>query len=463
MATLEVPAELAVPYPTALAHFPLLRQSLLANFADCQLTAGFRLRMAIPRPGSQILHTDGFTTWRQSAGRLVHATIAEALRTMFVHTAEAIPPGDVIAIWDEMLRQAGPVGESFALPAHEDAFARRVLRTWAERTRITVSEIYGIEQRLSAPVRYPDGHGGHVERLLSGQLDLLLLDPSRAHATVPDWKHSWRLPPKQGVEEDDEAFGDDERDDGDDRLSVEGYFQQQFYALLIFLQPELSVVQSVTLRESYLPRMREREATLWRHQLPDLIAYFAATAERFDRSYEASIRTRRGRLRRRPLATPAQWGEPSPGGHCSFCPGAQDCPVPKDARESGLITTAAEAQTSAGVVLRLKRVVAMHEKSLRVWADREGPVRVRDGKRERYFGFLERERVERPTLRQVSDAMLAGRDPRELYKRKVSTVFANFAAEDQLPEIDPDDVVALFEHAAERAKTRTRGRGRSAA
>ena len=446
---------MATPYPTALRHFPVLRQSMLAGFADCQLTTGFGLRMSIPKPGEQALHTSGYTTHRQAAGRLIHATLADALRLMVEKTEESIGPEQIIDLYDEVLRQVGPVAESFALPAHEDALARRTLRKWARDNYFTIADIYGVEERLEAVVTYPDGAGGVVERTLTGQLDLLLLDPSGTHATVPDWKDTWKLPTKKGAEADLDDFADDEDDQGDDTLSLEGYFQQQFYALLIFLA--LPAVQSVTLREFYVRRSRPREATLWRHELPDLIKYFSATAERFDRCYEAAILTRRGRVRRRPLATVAQWGEPSPGAHCSYCPGAMDCPVPVEAREAGMITTPAEAQTYAGILIRAKRVVKMTEKSLRTWADREGPVRVKDAKRDRFFGYVESERVERPTLKQVSEAMLAGRDPRELYRRRVQTRFSDFTPDaDVSAGISDEDTVAMFEAAVERQRRKRR-------
>jgi hypothetical protein len=445
------PATAGVPYPTALAHFPVLRQSLLAVFSDCQLQAGFELRYSIPRPGSQILHTSGYTTHRQAAGRLIHSTIGRALRHMIEERMERVAPETIIGFWEDELRQAEvATAETFALPAHEDELARRTLRKWARDNLFTIREIYGIEVRLTAPIHYPDGAGGLVERILTGQLDLLLIDPSGAHATVPDWKDTWKLPPKKGAEDDDDFEA--EEDDNDDTLSLEGYFQQRFYALLIFLAPEFRAVQSVTLREAYVRRSRTREATIWRHQLPALITYFSARAELFDRCYEAAIVTRRHRLRRRVLATPAQWGEPSPGAHCSYCPGAMDCPVPVEAREGGMIRSPAEAETIAGIMLRAQRVLKMGEASLRTWTDREGPTRVRDAKREHFYGYVESERVERPSLAAVRGAMLAGRDPTRLFKRRISTRFTHYSPNaDVTRGLSEDDTVAMFQRAADLA------------
>jgi hypothetical protein len=452
------PATARLPYPTALAHFPTLRQSLLATFADCQLQTGFDLRSAIPKPGSQILHTSGYTTHRQAAGRLIHSTIGRAIRHMVEVGQEQIPPEIVIGLWEDELRQASePVSETFALPAHEDALARRTLRKWARDNTFTIADIYGIEERLAAPIHYPDGHGGMVERILTGQLDLLLIDKSGTHATVPDWKDTWKLPPAR----DDDWDGEELEDDGDDELSLEGYFQQRTYAPLIFLQPELRAVQSVTLREFYVRRSKPREATLWRHQLPELLSYLSATAERFDRCYEAAIRTRRNRVRPRPLATPAQWGEPSPGAHCFNCPGRIDCPVPPEARIGGMIGSPADAEMYGGILIRAQAVVKLIEQSMRTWADKEGPTRIRDAKRERFYGYVIGERVERPTLAQVKAAMLAGRDPTKLFKRRTHTRFTHYTpTADVTRGLAEDDTVAMFERAAELAK-RDSGRPRT--
>jgi hypothetical protein len=319
---------MATPYPLALRHFPALRQSTLARFADCQLSAGFELSLALVKPG-EYLHRSGWTTARQAAGRIIHATLARALRHMVERGEERIPVEVVLDLYDDELRQA-----------------------------------------------YPS-------------------------------------------------------------------------------------VQSVTLREFYIRRSKPREATLWRHELPHLLAYLGSMAERFDRCYTEAMLTPRGRARRRPLTTPAQWGEPSPGAHCSYCPKALDCPLDRDAREGGAITTPQEAVRFAGALLVAKRAAKQVERSIRTWNDREGPVRVRDGKRDRFFGFVESERVERPTRRAVEEAMLAGRSPLDLFKRKVSTRFTDYSPDqDVTVGLDENDVVEMFERAAEEAQRRRTRRGR---
>lgn len=450
-----------VPYPVAIRHHERLRQSMLAGFANCQLSAGHELRISLTKPGDG-LHTSGWTTHRASAGRLIHETLQRALRHMVGRQEQRIPPEVVNDLWDAVLRQADvPLSQTFALPAHEDALARRTLRKWARDNEFTVADVYGVEIRLDATIAYPDGAGGLVDRVLTGQLDLLLVDPSGRHATVVDHKDTWKLPTRKGSEVED--LDDDEADEQpDDVLSLEGVFQQRFYALLIFLHPDFRAVQSVTLREFYVRRSRAREATIWRHELPALVAYFGSLAERFDRCYEAAVVTRRGRVRRHVMATPAQWGEPSPGAHCSYCTMFMDCPLDRDAREGGTIATPEQAEDVAGVLLRARRIVKATEASLRTWADHHGPVRVRDAKRDRFFGYVEAERTERPSRKQLDDALLAGRDPRRLYRRRVHTRFTDFSPEvDVGAGLSDDDVVAMFERASELAEQKRRPRTRA--
>jgi len=172
-------ARSTVPYPTALRHYPRIRQSTLNGFSACHLYSGFELSMAIPKPGTPGLQTSGYSTAAQARGRLMHSTIARALKHMVAERQESIPPSIIIDLWDEEIRQAGvPVAETFALPAHEDIFARQMLRKWARENAFSIDEIYGVEVRLEAPLVYPDGAGGLVERIVTGQLDLLLVDPS---------------------------------------------------------------------------------------------------------------------------------------------------------------------------------------------------------------------------------------------------------------------------------------------
>jgi hypothetical protein len=360
-----------------------VRQSLLAKFADCQLSAGFELALSIVYgPDAEGLHRSGWTSHRAGAGRIAHEVIARSIRHMLAQRpAEQIAPEIVMDFLDEALRQRDrPLAETFAVPPHEVVQLRKTLRKWARENVITIADVYGVEERLEAVVAYVVD-GVTVERTITGQLDLLLLDSTGRHATVPDWKDTWKLPPQHVADEDDEDDADE------DKLSPEGYFQQRFYALLVFLT--LSSVQSVTTREFYLRRSEPREATIWRHELPDLIAEFSAMVERFDRSAHAAFEPApKRRKRRKPLATVAQWGEPSPGAHCTYCPKAAECPLDPDAREYGGISSPEQAERAAGELLVARRVVKQISRSMESWLNHHGPVRVRDAKRDRVFGHI---------------------------------------------------------------------------
>lgn len=435
------------PYWRALERFPRVRQSLLAKFSDCQLSAGFELALSIIHgPDAEGLHRSGWTSHRAGAGRIAHEVIAHSLRHMLAREAEQIAPEIVMDFLDEALRQRDrPIAETFAVPPAEIVQLRKTLRKWARDNIITIDEVYGVEERLEAVVSY-QVDGVTVERVITGQLDLLLLTPDQRHATVPDWKDTWKLPPEASHDDEDEP-------EGDDKLSPEGYFQQRFYALLVFLA--LSSVQSVTTREFYLRRSEPREATIWRHELPDLIAEFSAMVERFDRCVHAAFEPAQGRRKRRkPLATITQWGEPSPGGHCSYCPKAVECPIDPDARAGGSISSPEAAERAIGELIKARAVAKQIAASAEAWINYHGPVRVRDAKRLRVFGFITTRRTARPTRKQLDEAMLAGRDPRDLYKTTTTTRLSDYTPEAVDVAEAEDDVIELFERAAARARAR---------
>lgn len=428
-----------------------MRQSLLAKFSDCQLSAGFELALSILHgPDAEGLHRSGWTSHRAAGGRIAHEVVARAIREMVARDEERIAPELVMGYLDDAMRQRDrPIAETFALPPAEIVQLRKTLRKWARENVITIGDVYAIEHRIEAELTYTLD-GWTVRRTVSGQLDLLMFDASGRHATVPDWKDTWKLPP-QGREEDE-----DQDDPGsDDKLSPEGYFQQRFYALLVFLA--FPKVQSVTTREFYLRRSEPREATLWRHELPDLVAEFSAMVERFDRSVHAAFEPApKRRKRRKPLATIAEWGEPSPGAHCSYCPKAVECPVDPDARRGGSISSPEAAERAAGELLKARAVVKQIGESLEAWLSYHGPVRVRDAKRDRVFGLVKTRRTARPTRRAMEQAILAGRDPLDLYRETTGTRMSDYTPEraDVAAGQDDDDHLAIFEAAAERARQR---------
>lgn len=460
------------PYPRAVARFPRLRQSQLAHFADCPLSAAFAMRAALPPEDAGQLATSGWSDHRQAGGTLAHAVVARALAEMMAAGHERVSPDAVTEIFNDeiALRKMAP-GARFALSAVELTDMLRVLRKWARDNEWTVSEIAGVEMRLETIVQYPDGNPDRidqrwVDRTLTGQLDLLLISDDD-HATVVDQKSGWGLPPARGTESEGGSFKTDDK--------IEGYFQQRFYALLVFRT--FPSIKSVTLREFYLRRSEPREATIWREDLPQLLAEFGALAERFDAAYEAQapdhvavslhgaardvVRALDGdgddltaldRLRDlidgNAVPLHRAW-PPSPGGHCSYCPKAHDCPVDPDLRGDGAIETPEQAVAIAGEFMVARRVMEARRGQLGRWSEVHGPIRVRDGKRIRFFGYVMARHTSKPGPEEVARAVADGRDPRRLYKTRTRTEFRDFSPDTPGRAWEDGDVVDAFERAAE--------------
>lgn len=453
---------------TAQVRFPRLRQSLLARFSDCALMTAFEIRAGIATSSPDGLHTSGWSTHRQGGGTVAHAVVQKAMHRMLAQGEEVVPAEVVEDLLDrELLLYDRRVGERFAIPPHEAEQLRKTLRGWAGRTEWSIDELAGVEVRMSTVVQYEAPDGQLVDRELTGQLDLLLI--ANEHATVVDHKDTWQLPPARGDE------GESGTSRTDDATSSEGFFQQRFYALLVFRN--LPSIRSVTLRENYLRRGETREATIWRDELPRLVAEFSAMAARFDRSYDtlapdeaavslphaarqlvdaldgdgddlAALDRLRALVRGQQPALHEAW-EPSPGSHCRYCPRAMDCPIDVDLRGDGGLFSEEQAYAAAGEFLKAQRVVKYRREQIMRWVDMHGPIRVRDGKRVRFLGFVTVRHTQKPSAAEVIAAQRAGRDPRKLYRTRVRTEFREVTPDAAGSSFMGDDIVGEFERAAE--------------
>jgi hypothetical protein len=127
--------------------------------------------------------------------------------------------------------------------------------------------------------------------------------PTNDHLVVLDWKDTWAIP-------------------GPASISAEGYFQQRAYAYLLLMQPEHDHLDAVTLREVYVrfragrvghgQRARRRPSPV---AAADDRQELAVIVEAFDEALQ------HGEER------PVLWRNPSPGGHCNYCPLPHNCPV----------------------------------------------------------------------------------------------------------------------------------------
>jgi hypothetical protein len=420
-----------LPYPNAVRRFPRLRQSLLATYDDCALSARF-----------EIDYTRGFNTHPQGRGTLFHRFAAEALRTMALHNESIIDPDVAMGIFDDVLRQATvddtchepgcdlPAtvlaedereedGRELAcadghrhysavvnVPARERADLGWIVRKWARDNVWDIAHLVDVERRLEATVYYPDPAGGSVERLLTGQLDAMFVDPADAtHAIVIDHKDTWRLPPPTEV-------------------SFEGYFQQRFYAFLVMRA--YRTIQKVTLREFYVRYSEPREATLTREHINEIEADVSALVERFDASAE------RGSWR------------PTPGRHCSFCARPQACPIPVHVRAEGRITDREQAQRLGAQLVVAEVVLAQTRKALQSYVDIHGPVPVKDSKGNTVWGYERIERVSKPTAEQVREAMATGQDPAGLFKARPGTRFGKITLHPGQEQNEDDALAAAL-------------------
>lgn len=403
-----------VPYPKALARFPTVRQSLLGSFDACALETFFDME-----------YRHGHSSHPQGRGRLFHKFAARCLNEMRAHGENKIEVDVALAILDEVLAQSdadsecpecssehilpglskfmertcGACGALFEtefvnVPRKHVADLVWIAKKWAYDNSFDSGHIIDVERRLKAMVHY-SLRGLGVDRVLTGQLDVLMVDPEDAnHAIVIDWKDTWKLP-------------------GKTTISDEGFFQQRFYAFLVM--STYKAIERVTLREFYVRRSEVREATLWRHDLDQLEHEFAGLVQKFDRAYEEQVFV------------------PSPGAHCGWCPRPAKCPVPVFTRGIGRITTPKVAKEIAAQLIVAEATVKASKQALQAWVDRNGPVEVKDAKGKRIYGYMESGRTSRPTQRELEEALLRSggeltdADIASLYREAKSTRFSSHA------------------------------------
>lgn len=409
-ATAGASAPIDVPYPHALERFPILRQSLLSDADNCMLTSAFA-----------VAYERGWTSHDAARGQIVHRTISRSLEIMLEQGESRLPVDVVIDdVLPEVIRQAevemqsvDGLGEDFVpIPLRQIAQARISLKAWAMYQHFAIGDMSrrNIERRITTVLAYPNADGEPVWRTLTGKLDLLLIRGDEA--VVVDWKDTFGIPPESSISE-------------------EGYFQQRFYAMLVF--HEYPRIQRVTLRE-YYPRYGSgkvidrrtkkpinpvREAPIDRYALPEIEGEMRALVERFDRAHDAGIRLTQRALRENenadPVAAAVSAFKPAPGSHCSYCVRATLCPIFPKARREGRITNREEAEIAAGELNVAEAAANDIRKQLRVWANNHGDTPVKDAKRPRAFGPVVRTRTPRPELRQVRQQVSRGKPLEELY------------------------------------------------
>jgi hypothetical protein len=375
-------------FDRALERFPTLRQSRLATFDRCALSSSFEIR-----------YEDGWSTIPQGRGTIFHRFAAKALTAMAEMEEGTLPTDQAVAILDECLRQhdidqrcpdcPAPIVERFQperddgpgfprircanghehsssfvnIPFEEIKDLRWVVIKWATDNAFDIDKLVDVEQRLKATLRYPDGQGGHIERVLTGQLDALFLAGLEdEQMIVLDWKDSWGIPAPT-------------------ELGFDGYFQQRFYPSIM----------SVTLREFYVRHSEPREATVMRGDIDDVEAELAALVERFDRAWSEGV------------------FPPTPGHHCQFCPRPAACPIFPGVRHEGMITDDETALRVAREMTVAESALSARREALKAYTSVKGPVEVSSHKGRRGWLHKPSKRVSRPSREDMEKALAASR------------------------------------------------------
>jgi len=395
------------PFPKALEAFPTVRQSTLSRFDECGLASEFDRRWRA-----------NFSDAASGRGIIWHRAAAKLLREMATQREDHIEVDVALAILLETLRQDDVAVEDIVnIPMREIHDLSWMTKKFADETRWHIDHLVDIEERLSWTVRYPNPHGGQVERTITGQYDALFAEGAELdRGIIIDWKTGWWLPPPSDISE-------------------AGFFQQRFYALLVMRNhPTLN---SITLREFYPRYSQSREATLWRDQLDEIEEGISALVERFDRSYEND-----------------DW-KPSPGAHCAYCPRPTKCPIFPTARRSGRIASMMEAGEVAAQVLVAEAAIKQNKEALKAWAGTHGPIPVRDAKANRVYGHRAYKRTERPTRAQMEQAIATGETLDQLYRESTATRFEIHVPKPDLEPEDPELLEAL-QRSIEQAQERRR-------
>jgi len=364
-------------------RFPTVRQSLLSQYDDCNLSAYFELEYA-----------RGWNTHPQARGTIFHRFAAEMLREMQRHGHNTIPITVAREILIDVCHQRDVEPRDIVrVPMRMMPELRMAADKFAKDNTFSIKKLVDIEKRMQAPITYFAADGSKVTRTLTGQIDALLFEPPDG-AIVLDWKDTWGLPPEPKEIEREEEYDDEELK----ALSYHGYFQQRFYGWLVMRN--YSNVNKVTLREFYVRKTKVRKATLHRHQLHKVEEELVILAEAFDRAImQGSPRAllagdEEGYVDYDELG----FWKPSPGKHCGFCARPSDCPLDEETRVAagGAAVTAESAARWAAKWEVVERIKKMAVEACKAWVEEGGaPIPVKHSKGRRVVGWYETKRGRR--------------------------------------------------------------------
>lgn len=353
--------------------YPWFRQSLLANADTCFLATKWRLEVAEAYPLAARMDRV-WDSAEAARGILAHRYAAEVLRTLWRTGNTTIPVADALEILYEVCSQRDVPDEDVVyLPARERRYLRmfaillvydtkaRKLRPWS------MDRLLAIEERRWMSVTYTDPAGNEVKRTVTGQPDATLRDTRKGGLIVIDFKTTPKAPPLAPARKRDDT-GNLPGDDVPGNVSYEGFFQQKVYGPLELVN--MPNISWVTLREVYPmdpDGLQVRTATIYRQDLEHHMRELGNLVGLLDRAIAGGSSS--------PL-----W-KPQPGKHCSYCPRAGSCPIPREERGVGAITDMAMAERWAGQMVTAQELYQHRRRALKAYHEQTGmPIAVRNAK-----------------------------------------------------------------------------------
>jgi hypothetical protein len=340
-------------------RWPVLRQSDLAAFNNCELGAYFTWKYAT-----------GIDSTPQARGTIEHRVIAACVREMQRNDSTAIDPEVAKAILLEKLRQHGvPPEERVHIPISEIPVLEKAMGKWGWDNALSIRDVVDTERRLYGTLRYRTVHGELIEREFSGQLDLMI-QRGGDELRVVDWKGAYSAPVKRDPDENADGKG----------LSPEGFFQQRAYGTLAL--QSFGSLKAVELWESYHRINKARPARMTRQQLPHAEELLSIVVENMDAALASGAPPE---LTIAALEQHGHW-RPSPGPYqCRLCPGRRFCPVADEVKVGG-IETREDAVRLAAVRAQAIEIKAGIDPHLQEWTRIHGPVPVNHPKEHRVLG-----------------------------------------------------------------------------
>lgn len=302
------------------------RQSLLAGFETC----GRRTRFALQTKGDW---ATGYVEVSADLGKMFHLFARDYLRILYKTGHENMPPNDAVEVMKNSYEHAG-----FVLPADEREDLVWLVRGFAH-FKWPAIQITALEERLQSGVTGSDG----VTRIITGQPDVVMTDPPNGIVIV-DYKTGRTRPPSPKGQRDAEYA------EGRKYLSPGGHFQLDTYGMLAL--HDTPAADYVILRELHLRSGQVREATLRRDELQYVEDELGRHAMLLAQAIDAGPKS--------PLFAPRA------GGHCARrCPVSRSCPIPREQRGVGAISTDRQAEQAASALVVAKAQVELISKQLK--------------------------------------------------------------------------------------------------